>query len=178
MNSVSTKKLVLNGLMIALVFLTTYFTRIPGPIYPGYINFGDILIMVAAILLGRGTGLASGAIGSAIADIAAGGMIFAPITFVVKGLEGYIAGVIADSAEKNAHGEARRLAAVVISAAVMVAGYFIAEWLLLPFVDKTFGYTAAIAELVPNLVQGGVSAVAAYVLVSLLDRVGVRKVLN
>jgi uncharacterized membrane protein len=95
MNKISTKKIILNGVMIALVFLATIFTRIPGPIPPGYINFGDTVIIVAAILLGKNSGFIAGAFGSALADaIVPGGIIFAPVTFIVKGLEGYLVGRI------------------------------------------------------------------------------------
>ncbi len=98
MDKISTKKIVLNGVMVALVFLTTIFTRIPGPVPPGYINFGDTVIIIAAILLGKNSGFIVGAFGPALADaIAPGGMIFAPVTFIVKGLEGYLVGKIAES---------------------------------------------------------------------------------
>lgn len=176
MNKVSTKKIVLNGLMIALVFLTTYFTRIPGPIPPGYLNFGDVVIMVAAILLGRNSGFLVGSIGSAIADIASpGGLIFAPVTFIVKGLEGYITGIIADSARGRKSSEKLKIAAVVIGAVVMVIGYFAAELYVLKFFDNTFGYTYAIGELPLNLVQGGISAAVGYVLSTVLIRSNVQK---
>ena len=176
--SVSLKKVVINGLMIAFVFLATYFTHIPGPIYPGYINFGDIVIMVSAMLLGRKTGFIAGAVGSSIADITSGGLIFAPITFVVKGLEGYSAGIITEAFQKRSRKELCRITAVVVSAAVMVAGYFTAECLVLPLIDRYFGYVAAITELPLNLVQGGVSAAAAYILAAILERVGIKEALN
>lgn len=178
MNNAGTKKIVANGLMIALVFLATYFTRIPGPIPPGYINFGDVVIMLAAVLLGKNSGFVAGSIGSAIADLAAGAPIFAPITFIVKGLEGYIVGSAAFSAENDTTGEVRRIAAMIAGAAVMVAGYFLAEWLILSIFDKTFGYVAAITELPLNLVQGGVSAAVGYVLSAVLIRAGMQKALN
>lgn len=200
MEKTSTKKIVLNGVMIALVFLATVFTRIPGPIPPGYINFGDAVIMVTAILLGKNSGLVAGAFGSALADIIApGGIIFAPITFVVKGLEGYFIGRIThvdkyenitkNSAEtdreksellnKNAGKyEIRKIAAIITGALIMVAGYFIAELTVLKLVDPNFGYTAAISELPFNLIQGGVSAVLGYALSTLLEKAGVRRLLE
>lgn len=78
----------INGLMIALVFVVTRFTSIPTPV--GYFNIGDVAIMVTAVLLGKNSGFAAGAIGSAIADISSGYYIFAPVTFIIKGLEGYV----------------------------------------------------------------------------------------
>ncbi len=175
MNRLSTKKIVLNGLLIALVFLTTIFTRVPGPIPPGYINFGDTVIIVAAVLLGRHSGLLAGAIGSFIADMAVGAYIFAPITLVVKGIEGYVIGAVARPNQESEPKEFVKIAAMVIGAAVMVFGYFFAELYLLKFFDSTFGYTAAIAELPMNLVQGGVSVVLGYVLSSLLVKVNIKR---
>ncbi len=177
MRNISAKKLTLSGLMIAMVFITTCFTRIPGPIPPGYINFGDILVMVAAIVLGKHGGFAAGAIGSALADIMSpGGLIFAPITFIVKGMEGYITGAIAFNSEgKSPAGMVKIIAAVAGGALVMVAGYFTAELFILRLFDDTFGYTYAVTELPMNLVQGGISAAVGYFVVGLLNKVNIRK---
>lgn len=172
MSNVTVKKMVLNGLLIALVFLTTCVTRFPGPVPQGYINFGDIIIMAAAIMLGRNSGFIAGAFGSALADIVMGYPVFAPVTFIVKGLEGYITGTIAYSSNvKQSINNTKIIIAVVTGALVMVAGYFFAELYVLKLFDSTFGYTAAIAELPANLVQGGVSAAAGYVLAGVLGRV-------
>lgn len=177
MNKISTKKIALNGLMIALVFLGTYLTRIPGPVPPGYINFGDAIIMIAAILLGRNTGLVAGSIGSAIADIVSGGMIFAPFTFIIKGVEGFVIGLIVTNAGEDRKGEALKIIAVIIGSGIMVAGYFFAELTALQIFDKTFGYTAAITELPLNLIQGGISIIIGYALTSVLTRAGIKKAL-
>ena len=160
--SLSTKKIVLNGLMIAVVFLTTYFTRFPGPIPPGYINLGDAAIIITALLLGRKSGFIAGAIGSCLADIVAGAFIFAPATLIIKGIEGYLIGRIADFEGGRQPGEPKRITAVIIGAAVMVVGYFAAEAVVLGLFDSTLGLMAAITELPLNLVQGGVSAIIGY----------------
>jgi len=183
-NTNNTKKIVLNGVAIALVFLATVFTRIPGPIPPGYINFGDAVIMIAAIFLGKSSGFIAGAFGSALADILApGGLIFAPITFIVKGLEGYIIGRIAhvkrnEEIKYSKKLETRKILGVVAGALVMIAGYFLAELSVLKLFDPTFGYAAAIAELPFNFIQGGVSVALGYVLTSLLQKAGIHKFLE
>lgn len=182
------KKLVLNSLMIALVFLATYFTRIPTPLPGGYFNLGDSVIMLAAVFLGPIGGIAAGAAGSCLADLAAGAFLFAPVTFVVKGVEGLAVGLLA-AGYRKAQGRARtvgsgkvislrnsaqsRLAlllAVVVGAAVMVAGYFLAEAFLLGAFDKAFGLTAAVTELLPNGIQGLLSAALGYILILLLAK--------
>lgn len=177
MEKAKTKWIVMNGLMIALVFLVTFFTKIPGPVGP--FNIGDAAIMVAAIILGRNSGMLAGALGSAAADLAMGYALFAPFTFVVKGLEGYIVGTIAYQGKEEKGGAARMIAGVAVGAFVMIAGYFISESLILPIFDKSFGLAVAINELVSvNLLQGGVSAVAGYLLSALLIKANVGKVIS
>lgn len=178
MMKISAKKIVLNGLMVALVFLATYFTHIPSPLPGGYFNLGDTAIFAAAIVLGRNSGLLAGALGSFLADMAFGSFLFAPVTFVVKGFEGYIAGAIASCRSGKHAGELCRIMAVAAGAAVMVAGYFLAEATVLQLFDKTFGLAAAMLELPTNLAQGGLSAIVGYALSTLLLRVNVKRLLD
>jgi uncharacterized membrane protein len=175
MKNSKTKWIVYNGLMIALVFLGTYLTRIPTPLPGGYFNLGDAVIMIAAILLGRTVGFTAGAVGSFLADMVAYGFLpFAPITFVVKGIEGLIVAMIAGKEHKTgASGKA--ILAVAAGAVIMVAGYFFAEAYILSIFNKEFGLTAAFGELVPNLVQGGLSAVVGYALSTLLLKLNIKK---
>ncbi len=189
MKKYSVKKLVLNGLMIALVFLTTYLTRIPTPLPGGYFNLGDAVIMLTAVILGPISGLAAGAIGSGLADLAAGALLFAPITFVVKGLEGLIVGLIAakymQTVKKLDKPESRKTAnpstnlrlavSLIVGAMIMVAGYFFAEAFLLGMFDEAFGVIAAVEELLPNSIQGGMSAVLGYILIVILSRMDIER---
>ena len=174
MKNAKTIRLVMNGLMIALVFLVTFFTKIPGPVGP--FNIGDAVIMVTAIILGRNSGLVAGALGSAAADIAMGYAVFSPFTLVVKGLEGYIVGTIAYQGKSEKMGVARMVTGVVVGALVMIAGYFFSEFLILPLFNKDFGLTMAVNDLVSvNLIQGGVSAVVGYILSTLLIKANVSR---
>jgi uncharacterized membrane protein len=177
MTRISTKKTILSALMIALVFLTTRFTTIPLAV--GYFNIGDVAIMTAAILLGRYSGFLAGSIGSCLADIASGYWIYVPITFVVKGIEGFVAGVLASPGDNQRQSDMQRIVAVIAAAVIMVAGYFIAELYVLKLVDNTFGYATAIKNVLPNLIQGGISSVVAYLLSTVLVKVkGIRQVIN
>jgi len=162
----STRKLTYTAMFTALVFLATRFLAFPGPLPPGYINLGDSVIIICAVLMGSSSAGFAGAVGSAIADITyPGGIIFAPFTFVVKGLVGIIAGMIAKK---------KSTVSIVIAAIagglVMVGGYFLSEWLLLPFLDETFGKTFAIAELPFNFVQAGINSTIAIILSAILRK--------
>ena len=174
MKNNTTKKIVLNGLMIALVFLATYTTKIPGPVGP--FNIGDAVIMVTAMLLGRNSGMLAGALGSALADIAMGYAFFSPFTLVVKGLEGYIVGTIAYQGKSEKIGKARMIAGVSVGAVVMIVGYFLAESLILPIFNKDFGFALAVKDMIStNIIQGVVCAVVGYILNALLIKANIMK---
>lgn len=144
--------LVYTALAIALVTLSTMVIRIPT--IKGYVNFGDIMIFVTAILLGRKSGFLAGAFGSALADLLSGYAIYAPGTFIIKGLEGLICAFLL---YKNSDKKVNTTSLVIapITAGIwMVVGYFAYECIL-------FGFGTALPSIFSNLIQGGVSAAAA-----------------
>jgi len=149
------RRLTVVGVLTAMTVVTTVFTRIP--LGYGYFNLGDTVILVAGVLFGGFTGAFAGAVGSALADIITGSYIFAPISLIVKGLEGFAAGRIA----KGGNGNGRLTIALIVGACVMVAGYFIGEATVLTLFDRVFGFGAAVAELPFNLAQGGISVALA-----------------
>lgn len=144
------KTLVYNSLGIALVALATMVIRIPT--IKGYINFGDIMIFTVAVTLGRKSGFISGAIGSALADILGGYFIYAPATFIIKGIEGLICGIIFKDNDKVLN--ITLPLATIVGGLWMAFGYYCYE---LPM----FGGATAIASVPGNLFQGLVSAIAA-----------------
>lgn len=174
----TTKFLALGGLFSALVFLATYFTAIPIPSTGGYFNLGDSIILTAAILFGPKIGFVCGAIGSSLSDLLAGYVIFAPLTFVVKGVEGLIAGYIMKRITENMAGKEMKILIPVLVSSItgalfMAIGYFTGEATVLTLFDKTMGLTKAVTELPLNLLQGGLSVIVAVVLSGILRRLRV-----
>jgi len=125
--------------MSALVAVGTLIVRIPNPM-GGYFNVGDVMIFVAALTFGPLVGGAAGGLGSAIADII-GFPLFAVPTLVIKGLEGLIAGLIAN--RKSVY---RDIFAIVAAGAEMIIGYFLVEVYL-------WGVGGALAEVPANVAQ-------------------------
>ncbi len=123
----------------------TLVIRIPIPGTGGYLNLGDTAVVFCGLFLGGWWGAVAGGLGSAAADLFGGFFIFAPITFLAKGLEGYIAGTLG---KKSFYW-------IVLAASAMVFVYFIAE-IFLP----GMGFNAALSELPFNLVQAAVGGVA------------------
>ena len=75
----------------ALVYAATL-VSIATPVTKGYFNLGESMVYTAAVLGGPAVGAIAGAVGSAAADLTLGYAHYAPGTFVIKGLEGYIVG--------------------------------------------------------------------------------------
>lgn len=147
----------LSGVMAALVTIATFLVQIPNPATKGYLNFGDIMIFISALTFGPIVGGLAGSVGSALADIVSGYGYFAPFTFVIKGVEGALAGLIS-----NRTNVSRDVLAVVVAGVEMVTSYFLAE-----FFPLQFGW-AALTEVPINISQilaGGVVGVPIAVII-------------
>lgn len=89
LNSMKKREIIIAALGIAFVFIVTSFIVFPlGSI--GYINIGDSIILLFANIMPPGLSFLIGGIGSAMADFLLAPQ-YAIFTFVIKGLEGYIA---------------------------------------------------------------------------------------
>lgn len=146
--------LTLSATFIALVFVATYpFSSLfPVPSTQGYYDPGDIMIFVAALTFGPVVGGISGAVGSALSDALGGFGTFAPFTFVIKGLEGYLVGLVV------LRGVSRKtlLLAWVIGGLILVGGYFLSETYFIAWIFGASPYTgiaAALGELPINILQ-------------------------
>ena len=62
-SKISQKDIALEGMMIALVFLGTFYFKIPTAF--GYTHLGDCMIILATCLLGTKKGAIAGAFGAA-----------------------------------------------------------------------------------------------------------------
>ncbi|HIE36720.1 TPA: hypothetical protein EYP83_01005 [Candidatus Geothermarchaeota archaeon] len=84
-----------SSLMIAFTFISTIVISIYIPATRGFFNIGEFGVYIAALTGGPIVGLIAGGFGSALADIFLGYEYYAPITLIVKGLEGLIVGYLA-----------------------------------------------------------------------------------
>lgn len=129
MKKLNVQKLTLCGVMAALVFVMTYFPKIPVPVTGGYVHLGDGAIFLSVLLLGP-LGIPAAAVGSMLSDLIGGYMVYVLPTFLIKGLVALLA-----------------LLSFLLAEAVMVLGYFLLEWAL-------YGVASAAAAIGPNVVQG------------------------
>lgn len=90
----TTRELIMSAVFAAAVCAATLLIRIPVPATSGYINLGDSMVFITALLLGARVGGIAGGVGSALADILGGYGSWAPFTLVIKGTEGFVVGHI------------------------------------------------------------------------------------
>jgi len=138
----------ITSIFAALTCVLTMIISIPVPATGGYINIGDVGVMLAAMIFGPIIGSLSGGIGSALADIFLGYPIWAPATFIVKGLEGLIVGLVSNPRKVRTYFNIYDILAVIIGGFTMVSGYFFIEAFIF-----NFGIAAALVEVPGNLFQ-------------------------
>lgn len=161
MKSNNLKLLVRYAVLIALTTVMTIVIHIPTIGTEGYLNLGDMVVFLAAIILGKKGGFIVGGFGSAMADLLLGYTHYVPITLIVKGLEGFIAGSLLETEI----GQRKPIIATSIAGIFMAFGYFVPEIFM-------YG-KAAIASIPGNIVQGLLGAVTSVVLYTALKRANV-----
>ncbi|MGM0371855.1 MAG: ECF transporter S component [Halobacteriota archaeon] len=109
----------LSAVVGAAVAVATMVISIPVGI--GYLNFGEVIIYTGAFLFGGVVGGLSGGVGAAAADVLLGFPFYAPVTFVAKGIEGYVVGRLAGASLKS------KALAVAAGAPFMIAAYVLAR---------------------------------------------------
>ena len=145
----STRRLAVLALLTALVAAATRVIQIPTPATKGYVNLGDSMIFVAALLFGGSIGGIAGGVGSALADLLGGYANWALPTLIIKGLEGLLVGRLFQLTRRNMTQKAGiylAIPVVLLGGLWMVTGYFATEILL-------YGWAAATLQIPGNLFQ-------------------------
>jgi uncharacterized membrane protein len=141
------------AIMTALATVVTIAIAIPYPITSGYFNLGDTIVMLGGFLLGPIGGFIVGGVGSAMADMIVA-PIYAPITLIVKGLEGMAVGYFSSKTREHIRLSKWDITGIIVGSIIMLIGYLIGEMLL-------WGLGAAFAELIAvNLAQVTAGAIA------------------
>ena len=162
MKNLSTKKIIMTGLFAAMIFVATRFTATPVPfiLKSGYIHAGDAVLIVGAYILGGPLGAIASAIGSALADLAAGYTVYIPATFIIKGLMALVAATIFT----------RKLSALkcilgtIVAELIMIAGYFVFEFFM-------YGKAVAIPDILGSVVQGAFGVILGFVIIQAIKKV-------
>lgn len=163
--------LILTSLLVSLVFVATLLLNIKLPIAAngGLIHLGTAMLFIVSILFGPKKGAVAGAVGMGLFDLFGGWIMWAPITIITRGIQGYIVGKIAWSNGRRGTSFAYNLLAMLVSVPITVAGYYIGESIL---------YQSFIIPLVSipgDLVQCAVGIAVAIPVCAMLKKVPVFK---
>ncbi len=160
------KYAVITAMFAALITVTTAYIKIPAPL--GYAHAGDSMIYLAASVLPGPLGFAAAAIGGGLADMLAGYPQWAVPTAIIKALNVLpfflIKLALKNSPKLDKIISLPNLLMLIPTTIVTIGGYFVANALL-------YDTPAAIAEILPNLVQASVGAGIFIVLGTSLDAV-------
>lgn len=132
--------------MAAITCIATMIIHIPSPL-KGYLNLGDCVVLLSGWMLSPVYGFFAAGLGSALADVFSGYELYAPATFIIKG----VMALIAFYCFKLLHNRLSDLPSGIISGAsaefFMVLGYFIFEGCL-------YGFLPSAVNILPNALQG------------------------
>lgn len=148
MKKISTKKLILTALLMALTTIATMFIRIP--LFIGYVNLGDAFVLLSVFVLGPVLGTVAGGVGSGLADLL-GYISYAPGTLIIKSVMAIVAYLVYKGLFKLAKNHLlAEIVAGIIGAVIMAFGYFFYEIMLFTSAG------VAIVNVPWNLLQGAI----------------------
>ncbi|NLK95034.1 MAG: ECF transporter S component [Clostridiales bacterium] len=157
-NRISTRELSLIGLMIALVYLAGSIIKVPT--VGGFVHIGDCMVFLSVIVLGKKHGALASAIGMMLVDALGGYYIWAPFTFLIKGVMAYIAGYIIEKVNKDERTVSFKkeyALAFLVGGVFMVIGYFIAGGVIAGLLTENTGLmqglVVAAKDIVTNIIQ-------------------------
>ena len=126
-----TKKLVLSALFAALICVATFTIRIPIVATNGYIHLGDALVILAGIFLSPASAFLAAGIGSCLADLFGGYIIYVPATFFIKGIIAFLGSILFH--KMIAKSQSKQMAILlcgVLDLVLVVLGYALYETIL------------------------------------------------
>ena len=157
----------ITGMAIALTYVFTAFVNVRLPIAAngGLIHLGNVPLFLVAMLFGKKTGMLAGGVGMGLFDLLSGWTAWAPFTFVIVGIMGYVVGAVSEK-----HSEYLwKIISLVLALIIKIAGYYIAEIII-------YGnWIAPMASVPGNVIQITVAAVVVLIVVRPIE-IAVKKV--
>ena len=158
----STQKLAVAALLAALTCVATMVIKVPSPL-KGYINLGDCFVLTAGWALPPVYGFLAAGIGSALADVFSGYVVYAPATFLIKGLMALAAFGIYKVLSKKINSPASRIVSGFVAEVIMVLGYYVFEGFM-------YGFTASLVNIPANAVQGAAGLILGFILIKVFEK--------
>jgi len=149
-------------MLAALTCVATMVIKIPSPLN-GYINLGDCIVLLSGWLLSPVYGFMAAGLGSALADLLAGYVTYAPATFLIKGLMALIAFGGFKFMSRQLGKVTSRIVSGAAAEVIMAAGYWVFEGFL-------YGFGASAVNIPANALQGIAGLILGIIIVSIFER--------
>lgn len=158
-----TKKLVTAALFAALACVATMIIKFPSPL-KGYLNIGDCIVLLCGWMLSPVYGFVAAGLGSGLADLLSGYLVYAPATFVIKGLMALIACYIFKLMRKASGSNLpARIVSGILAEIMMVLGYYVFEGFM-------YGFVASAVNIPANAIQGIVGLILGTILIKAFEK--------
>ena len=160
------RRIVNVALFGALSFVCARFCQIPYGI--GYLNIGDLVIILAAMLVGPIDGALAGMIGGAFADLAAGFGSFVPFTIVAKALLAITVGYSFKGIQDKKYAPIAVFAGAYVQAHIYFFAYY---WHNYSAIENNYiisAFTSAFMDFLQGLVCG-MAAIPLYKVLSKMN---------
>lgn len=161
----ATQKTVTASMLAALCCVATMIIKIPSPL-KGYLNLGDCIVLLSGFMLSPIYGFLAAGIGSALADLFSGYVMYAAATFVIKGCMALTACFGFKLLHEKIGGTPSRIIGGVCAELLMVIGYFAFEGFM-------YGFAAAAVNILPNMLQGAAGLILGIILVRVFEKHGI-----
>ncbi len=158
-----TKKLVTAALFAALACVATMIIKFPSPL-KGYLNIGDCIVLLCGWMLSPVYGFVAAGLGSGLADLLSGYLVYAPATFIIKGLMALIACYVFKLIHKSlGHNLPARIVSGILAEIIMVLGYYVFEGFM-------YGFIASAVNIPANAIQGIVGLILGTILIKAFEK--------
>ena len=157
-----TKRIVVTALMAALACVATMIIKIPSPM-KGYLNIGDCIVLLCGWLLAPGYGFLAAGLGSALADLFSGYIVYAPATFLIKGTMAFVAFLCFKLMSKRIGKLSSQIIGALLAEVFMVMGYYVFEGFM-------YGFVPSAVNIPANAVQGAAGMILGIILVQVFER--------
>ncbi len=157
------KNVVKCAMLAALCCVATMIIRIPTPLPNGYVNLGDCIVLLCGFTLSPLYGFLAAGVGSALADLLSGYIIYAPVTFAIKGVMALVAFGGLRFMKRRASRLISQIVSCTVAEIIMVIGYFVFEGFL-------YGFIPSAANIPANAMQGLAGLVLGVLLIRTFEK--------
>ena len=164
----TTQRIIISSMLASLVCVATMIIKLPSPL-GGYINLGDCIVLLCGWILNPVYAFFAAAIGSALADIFSGYALYAPATFVIKGLMALVAYGVFALLSKRIKPFSARLIGGILSECVMIGGYLVFESFI-------YGFKPSLVNVPANAIQGVAGIIIGMMFITIFEKQNILKI--